>query len=147
LYVPAGSEAAHLRCVAVLTWQQCLLGVLLPTLVAGFTAPTGLLPAQPEHPEQPARPEQSLLPQQQHGTTRATGRQATATAVIQGAQYTGAAVSTAVCRINAALLECCRSTGSALLQLTLGCGALCASLWQLGTAAAFRGERCVAQPG
>ena len=115
---PAAGSADVVRCAAVVTFHQCIVGVMLPVLVAGFTAPsTGRLP--------PAEQPQAGAP---------------------GAQPLGgcwvwraaAAVGTGVVRLDAALAACCRGTGLAALQLFLACWLLAGSCWALAKGAALR---------
>lgn len=120
---PAAGVVDRVRCVALLTWQQCLLGVVVPVLVAGWTAPLAPPTELPsEHPQPRA-----MAPAR-------GGAAAAATRVWRGL----AALAGGVARLDAALQAACRGTGVAALQLGLACCLLCSNLWGLAKGAALR---------
>lgn len=125
---PAGcsGEAAAdcARCVGVLTWHQCVLGVLLPVLTAGFTAPA--MPAAADEDRPQGRPQPA-------GRVKAAmGAAGRGLAVIGGTLR----------RVDAALQACCRCSPLPVAQLALACLMLASNFWGLARNVALRALSC-----
>lgn len=103
-----------MRCCAVFVFHQCIVGILLPVLVAGFTAP--LAGRQP-------------LQAGQQGQQRARGSRMWRAA---------AAACGSLARFDRALQACCGCSAVALLQLILACYLLAGNFWAMAQAAALR---------
>lgn len=108
---------AAVRCCAVIVFHQCIIGVMLPVLVAGFTAPFAgqRWPARQQGSQQQAVP--------------AGGSKVWRFVV---------AVSGSLARFDAALQACCSGTAAAVMQLSLACYLLAGNCWALAKAAALR---------
>jgi len=128
--------------MAALGWQQGVLGVMLPVLVAALTAPAPL-PALQLHAAPPAGTQEA-----QHGQPRALCSQqhhaGDKPAAARAAGYAMCAVHAALGllgRLDAALQVGCRcAADSALQAASLGgaCLLLAANLWMLARGAALR---------
>ncbi len=114
---PAAAELRDaVRCCAVIVFHQCIMGVMLPVLVAGFTAPyAGQHPAVGQHRAQQPHP--------------------------VGGGWVRRAILAAcgsLARFDAALQACCGGSALAALQLSLACYLLAGNCWALAKAAALR---------
>lgn len=129
--------------MAILAWLQCVVGVLLPVLVAASTAP----PPEPPPPQPDPAPQQQRQQaegqqpevEQARGALSRRGRAKAAAGgwLRRGAGAAGA-VSGGLARLDGALTDCCRKGGLPLLQLLAGCCVLTANFWLLAQAAASR---------
>ncbi|KAL4448423.1 hypothetical protein ABPG75_005642 [Micractinium tetrahymenae] len=127
-----------LRCEAVLGWLQGVVGVMLPTLVAGCTAPPAArLPGRP--PGQPfdleaedtEAPDTPCTPLRQGPGLQGKSR----------VQRAAAAACSALCRLDAALRDCCRGAGhspTVAAALAAACCLLAGNLYALARGVAAR---------
>ena len=129
---PAAHLLPRVCCLAVLTFHQCFLGILLPIIVAACTAP-GPLPL-------------ALL--EAHGVPAGTGMETTPSCELDAPpQRAGrvlrrlASARWVLLRIDGGLRKCCRAAGSPAQQgaaLAAACALLAANMWVLSVSGAAR---------
>lgn len=111
----------RLHCEATLGWLQGVVGVILPTLVAGCTAPpaTGLRgPGPAEGHQMGTEPEEDI------GSRCSTLRFSAARSMDSKAQHVAALASCTLWRMNAALRDSCQRAGRSL-PMAVALGAAC----------------------
>ena len=144
--VPAEATRCQYQCVAILAWLQCVVGVLLPVLVAACTAPPPL-PQEEQPPlQQPPLQQQQQQQQEEEGGQQEERATSSAAALVRvkaaagWARRAAGAAAGGLARLDASLIDCCRRGGLPLLQLQLlaACVLLLANFWLLAQATAHR---------
>lgn len=126
----AVAEVLEVECRTLLNMLQMMIGVVLPTLLAAYTARTTGQTA-PAHAQQ--RQQQRQPPHRRNSVKPGLLGWA-----VQQSQRAVAIVGQACWRLNAALEWCCCPTaGCSLLQLAFALWLLSGNLWLLAKAAAL----------
>ena len=121
-----------MECRALLNMLQMMGGVVLPTLLAAYTARTN---GKPDPARARRQQQQQCQPQRRH----AFAKPGVLGWAAERARCAVAAVGEACRRLNAALEECCCLTlGCSALQLAFALWLLSGNLWLVAKAAALQ---------